>query len=64
MVRSSYHADNQVKGSNQMIPTLKDELSSQLLNLENYIINHSCDIEHWFRNQWIKYQPLFMHQLI
>ena len=40
-----------------MIPTLKVKPSSQLLKLENYIINHSCDIEHWFRNQWKKYQP-------
>ena len=22
--------------------------------LENYIINHSCDIEHWFRTQWLE----------
>jgi len=42
-----------------MIPTLKVKPSSQLLKLENYIINHSCDIEHWFRNQWKKYQPPF-----
>jgi glutamate--cysteine ligase len=42
-----------------MIPTLKVKPSSQLLKLENYIINHSCDIEHWFRNQWKRYQPPF-----
>ena len=42
-----------------MIPTLKVKPSSELLKLENYIINHSCDIEHWFRNQWKKYQPPF-----
>ncbi len=42
-----------------MIPTLKVKPTSQLLKLENYIINHSCDIEHWFRNQWKKYQPPF-----
>ena len=42
-----------------MIPTLKVKPSSQLLKLENYIINHSCDIELWFRNQWTKYQPPF-----
>ena len=42
-----------------MIPILKTELSSELFNLENYIINHSCDIELWFRNQWTKYQPPF-----
>jgi glutamate--cysteine ligase len=42
-----------------MIPTLKVKPISQLLKLENYIINHSCDIEHWFRNQWKKYQPPF-----
>ena len=42
-----------------MIPTLKVKPSAQLLKLENYIINHSCDIELWFRNQWTKYQPPF-----
>jgi len=37
-----------------MIPILKTELSSELFDLENYIIHHSCDIEHWFRTQWLE----------
>ena len=35
-----------------MIPQLNNQLSDELLKLENYIINHSCDVEHWFRAQW------------
>jgi len=42
-----------------MIPILKTELSSELFNLENYIINHSCDIEHWFRTQWLDHSAPF-----
>ena len=42
-----------------MIPYLKTDLSEELFNLENYIIHHSCDIEHWFRNQWQEHQAPF-----
>tara|TARA_B100000767_G_C19744763_1_gene527924 strand:+ start:29 stop:1306 length:1278 start_codon:yes stop_codon:yes gene_type:complete len=42
-----------------MIPILKTDLSSELLDLENYIINHSCDIEHWFRTQWLQHTAPF-----
>ncbi|MFZ8943479.1 MAG: glutamate--cysteine ligase [Methylophilaceae bacterium] len=35
-----------------MIPKLNNQLSEELFKLENYIINHSCDVEHWFRSQW------------
>ena len=42
-----------------MTPILKTDLSSELLNLENYIIYHSCDIEHWFRTQWLEYSAPF-----
>ncbi len=42
-----------------MIPVLKTELSTELFNLENYIIHHSCDIEHWFRTQWLEYDAPF-----
>jgi len=42
-----------------MIPTLKVKPSKELYDLENYIINNSCNIEHWFKNQWKTYQPPF-----
>jgi glutamate--cysteine ligase len=42
-----------------MIPTLKVKPSAELLHLENFIIHHSCDIEHWFKSQWKRYQPPF-----
>ncbi|MAS00515.1 MAG: glutamate--cysteine ligase [Nitrosomonadales bacterium] len=42
-----------------MIPILKTELSSELFDLENYIIHHSCDIEHWFRTQWLDHDAPF-----
>ena len=42
-----------------MIPILETKLSSELFNLENYIINHSCDIEHWFRMQWLEHTAPF-----
>lgn len=35
-----------------MIPKLNVKLSNELSKLENYIVNHSCDVEHWFRSQW------------
>ena len=42
-----------------MTPILKTDLSDELYNLENYIIHHSCDIEHWFRTQWLEYSAPF-----
>ena len=42
-----------------MTPILKTDLSSELFDLENYIIYHSCDIEHWFRTQWLEYSAPF-----
>ena len=42
-----------------MIPTLKVKPSAELLHLENFIIHRSCDIEHWFKSQWKRYQPPF-----
>ena len=42
-----------------MTPIIKTDLSDELYNLENYIIHHSCDIEHWFRTQWLEYSAPF-----
>jgi len=42
-----------------MIPIIKTDLSDELCNLENYIIHHSCDIEQWFRTQWLDYSAPF-----
>ena len=42
-----------------MIPTLSTPMGAELFKLEKYIINHSCDIEHWFRSQWLNHQAPF-----
>ena len=42
-----------------MTPIMKTDLSDELYDLENYIIHHSCDIEHWFRTQWLEYSAPF-----
>ncbi|MBT6391832.1 MAG: glutamate--cysteine ligase, partial [Nitrosomonadales bacterium] len=42
-----------------MIPKLNTAMSSELFKLEQYIVNHSCDIEHWFRTQWQDHQAPF-----
>ena len=42
-----------------MIPILNIPMGSELFKLEKYIINHSCDIEQWFRTQWQHYQAPF-----
>ena len=33
---------------------LKINLTNELLELENFIIHRSCDIEQWFRTQWLE----------
>ena len=43
----------------KVIPKLNIEMSSELFKLEQYIVNHSCDIEHWFRTQWQEHQAPF-----
>ena len=42
-----------------MIPTLSAPMGAELFELEKYIINHSCDIEQWFRSQWQNHQAPF-----
>ena len=42
-----------------MIPTLSTPMGAELFELEKYIINHSCDIEQWFRSQWQNHQAPF-----
>ena len=42
-----------------MIPTLGTPMGAELFKLEKYIINHSCDIEQWFRSQWQNHQAPF-----
>lgn len=38
---------------------LKINLTNELLELENFIIHRSCDIEQWFRTQWLENQAPF-----
>ena len=38
---------------------LKINLTEELLELENFIIHRSCDIEQWFRTQWLENQAPF-----
>ena len=38
---------------------LKINLTEELLELENFIIHRSCDIEQWFRSQWLENQAPF-----
>jgi len=38
---------------------LKINLTKELLELENFIIHRSCDIEQWFRTQWLENQAPF-----
>ena len=42
-----------------MIPTLSKPMGAELFKLEQYIVNHSCDIEQWFRSQWQNHQAPF-----
>ena len=42
-----------------MIPTLSTPMGAELFKLEKYIVNHSCDIEQWFRSQWQNHQAPF-----
>ena len=42
-----------------MIPTLSTPMGVELFKLEKYIVNHSCDIEQWFRSQWQNHQAPF-----
>lgn len=42
-----------------MIPTLSTPMGTELFKLEQYIVNHSCDIEQWFRSQWQNHQAPF-----
>ena len=42
-----------------MIPTLSTPMGTELFKLEKYIVNHSCDIEQWFRSQWQNHQAPF-----
>ncbi len=42
-----------------MIPSLNTPMGSELFELEKYIINHSCDVEQWFRAQWQNHQAPF-----
>ena len=60
MVRSSYHADLQAQGeSYYMNQPLQVNLTKELLELENFIIHRSCDVEQWFRSQWLENQAPF-----
>ena len=43
---------------------LKINLTEELLELENFIIHRSCDIEQWFRSQWLENQAPFYEPLI
>ena len=38
---------------------LKINLTNELLELENFIIHRSCDIEQWFRIKWLENQAPF-----
>ena len=38
---------------------LQVNLTKELLELENFIIHRSCDIEQWFRTQWLENQAPF-----
>jgi len=38
---------------------LQVNLTKELLELENFIIHRSCDIEQWFRSQWLENQAPF-----
>jgi len=38
---------------------LKVNLTKELLELENFIIHRSCDIEQWFRAKWLENQAPF-----
>ena len=38
---------------------LQVNLTKELLELENFIIHRSCDVEQWFRSQWLENQAPF-----
>jgi len=47
-----------------VIPNLNNPLTPELFKLENFIINHGCDVEQWFRSQWSHFEAPFMHPSI
>jgi glutamate--cysteine ligase len=42
-----------------MIPQLQTSLCGRLRDLERRVLDHSADIEHWFRAQWRNHRPPF-----
>ena len=42
-----------------MIPNLNNPLTPELFKLENFIVNHGCDVEQWFRSQWSHFDAPF-----
>jgi len=42
-----------------MTPQLSTSLCGHLLHLERRVLDHSAEIEHWFRSQWKSHMPPF-----
>ena len=42
-----------------MNPQVQPSLCGRLIDLERRVLNHSTEIEHWFRSQWRSHSPPF-----
>ncbi|MGA0985231.1 MAG: glutamate--cysteine ligase, partial [Burkholderiaceae bacterium] len=42
-----------------MFPQVQQSLCGRLIDLEKRVLDHSTEIEHWFRSQWRSHSPPF-----